>query len=320
MRLLQALFPDVTLSPTRMVVNKTGAEAPITPGLYATIGLWLRFRLVLGLACALRAPFVPRGPRVRFVPERPRPWYMVRSAVLWARMGVAERDNDEALTFAFNDATWAEHLPAGALNGDCADISKSRVAAAFEQAFGYSLALDPATHVGPAVEKGEVNGLHDGRIVLCPCPAVPGRVYQRLVDTEADGLLTDLRTQWLDGRPLFVAIKRRHPSDRFASIMNRKVVLREADVVFSAEEQAGIARFTALIGLDCGTLDILRDRCEGHIYIVDANKTDVGPVLKLSLLDQLRATAMLGRGLRALAEQRLRTQIRDPQQLAIQAG
>lgn len=53
--------------------------------------------------------------------------------------------------------------------------------------------------------------------------------------------------------------------------------------------QAGTA-IQRSIGLDWGGVDVLRDRSSGRIYIVDANKTDMGPPVALKLGAKLRAT------------------------------
>nr|QQZ51201.1 hypothetical protein JKL49_08855 [Phenylobacterium glaciei] len=47
-------------------------------------------------------------------------------------------------------------------------------------------------------------------------------------------------------------------------------------------------------------MDILRDQPSGRIYIVDVNKTDVGPVIALSLRDKLASTEALAKALIAL--------------------
>ncbi|MGZ3299147.1 MAG: hypothetical protein ACXU8O_09035, partial [Asticcacaulis sp.] len=83
-------------------------------------------------------------------------------------------------------------------------------------------------------------------------------------------------------------------------IKNRRAVLAQPADVYSSAELAKIAEFTARMGLDWGGLDILRDRGDGRIYIVDVNKTDLGPVIALSWRDKLVSMAMLGRALRAL--------------------
>jgi len=50
--------------------------------------------------------------------------------------------------------------------------------------------------------------------------------------------------------------------------------------------------------LDWGGLDILRDASDGRIYIVDVNKTDMGPPLALPMKEKLSAVKTLGQALR----------------------
>jgi hypothetical protein len=47
------------------------------------------------------------------------------------------------------------------------------------------------------------------------------------------------------------------------------------------------------MGLDWGGLDILRDRHDGRLYVVDVNKTDVGPLIAPSWPDKLRSMRRL---------------------------
>ena len=54
-----------------------------------------------------------------------------------------------------------------------------------------------------------------------------------------------------------------------------------------------------LIGM-WGGLDILRDRDDGRLYIVDVNKTDLGPVISLSWRDKVRSMRRLAIALEAL--------------------
>ena len=53
--------------------------------------------------------------------------------------------------------------------------------------------------------------------------------------------------------------------------------------------------------LDWGGLDILRDRANGRLYVVDVNKTDMPP-LALPFRDKVRAIALLGDALKRLLE------------------
>ena len=50
--------------------------------------------------------------------------------------------------------------------------------------------------------------------------------------------------------------------------------------------------------LDWGGLDVLRHAGDGKIYIVDVNKTDMGPPLALPIKEKLSAVKTLGLALR----------------------
>ena len=151
-----------------------------------------------------------------------------------------------------------------------------------ERAFGYPLALDPTTHVGEAVEKGEGNGLHDGHLVQCPTARLAGKSYQRVIKTEGDdGWAYDLRTACVGGKPIVVFVKKKPAGARF-SIQNTSVVVKLPDEVFSATELAQIECFCAEMKLDWGGLDVLREHASGRLYVVDVNKTDTGPAVVLS--------------------------------------
>jgi hypothetical protein len=75
------------------------------------------------------------------------------------------------------------------------------------------------------------------------------------------------------------------------------VAARPEDV-YSQVELDFIAEFTRLLGLDWGGLDVLRDKGDGRLYIVDANKTDMGPPIALPLADKLEATRLLAQAFR----------------------
>jgi len=131
------------------------------------------------------------------------------------------------------------------------------------------------------------------------------RVYQRLIDNTFDGAeFVDIRTPVVGGRVPFVYLKRRTREGRFSND-NKRVDLAATETMFSAEELAGIARFTEAMGLDFGGLDILRDRGDGRIYIVDLNKTDMGPPTALSGAGKLRAMRGLARAFAELVDARL---------------
>nr|MCU0883131.1 hypothetical protein [Hyphomonadaceae bacterium] len=240
------------------------------------------------------------GPVIRFLPDVARPWYLIWPVLKLAGGRVARGDERADVTLHFSDEPVASPVPgiAGVWNNAATDISKSRVARVFEEVFGYALALDPVTGSGAAVEKGEGNGIHDGRIVTLPIQGVAGKVYQKLIDARADdGLVEDLRTPTVGGKPVCVFIKRRPAEHRFSND-NLACPLKTVDEVFSAEEQALITLFCHRMGLDWGGLDILRDRSDGRIYIVDVNRTDMGPPIVMPLSAKLAATRLLASALR----------------------
>jgi hypothetical protein len=206
----------------------------------------------------------------------------------------------------FEDATTTSNKPplklkrgARLINFGCTDVSKSRIAAAFEKAFGYPLALDPTRHAGLAVEKSEINGAHDGHVIQCPAHRLPGRAYQRLIDNRCADLamVEDLRTCTVGGRPICVFIKRRPLPKRFQNT-NSEVVLRMPAEVFSQDELVRIAAFNREMGMDWGAIDVLRHRGDGKLFVVDANKTDMGPPIALPLADKMKATRLLAQAFR----------------------
>lgn len=298
---------DFEFGLTGLTVRKTGARVPYSPSVIAEVTAWFRFFF------SWRS-MEPIGTRftIYFTPERARPWYLVR-AVSHVAGAVLAKDMAQAdVVMQFEDATISPNpaptnVKRGAklINFSCADISKSRVAAASEAAFGAPLAVDPATYTGPAVEKSQINAAHDGHIVQCPTPALPGRAYQRVIDNRTHDLqlVEDLRTCTLGGKPIVVFIKRRPVTKRFQNT-NVEVLLRRPEEVFSAEEIERIGVFCKELGLEWGGVDVLRDRKDGSLQIVDANKTDMGPPIALNLPDKLVATRLLARAFRAFVKAR----------------
>ena len=297
------MIGDYCLSGGRIYLRKTGNSAALDLRLLREVASWLVCFLIVTARAAALHIWRP-GPAIWFTPDVPHPRYMVRIAAMWAGMRVAASSGDADAAFYFEDATRAAAPapPIGpALNFGCADISKSRVARVFEAVFGYPLSIDPNSWDGPAVEKSETNGAHDGRIVACPMVAQPGRIYQRLIDTLGPGGFTyDLRTHCAGGRALVVWVKRRDPAAQFLP-PNLGVVRQRPEAVFTAAELDRIATFVAAMGADWCSLDILRDR-DDRIYVVDVNKTDAGPITALSLREKLLGIAILAKSLRSMID------------------
>lgn len=251
---------------------------------------------------AVRALVWP-GSWVACWPQQPSPVYL--QSILMARCGqrpVPGWVSAAAGAMRFADETRqspAEPVFPGrprAINAGSFDISKQAVQRHFESTFGYPLAVDPVRHVGPMVEKSDRNFTHDGRILcgpIAPEEVREGCVYQRLVDTvDGAGFAVDLRTIMVGGRAVVVYRKHRPVADRFSARNHSVEILDPADV-FEGEELACLGAFAALMGVDFAALDVLRDREDGRIYVVDVNNTPGGlprPITaaqRMDLLDRL---------------------------------
>lgn len=296
-----AWWRDFELKGTVLHVRKTGARVPVEPGVVGEFLSWLHFCLEVELE---RRAGTADGPSIWFAPDAPRPWYLIWPALQLSGMRLARSPDEADLAMFFEDQTTGEppRTDCPIINANCPDTSKSAVGQAFERATGRALIVDPEHHSGPMVEKGEANGIHDGRVVVGPCKPVLGKTYQRLIDNlAADGMVEDLRCPTVGGEVAAVFLKRRPVATRFANA-NAQVRLLDRDKVFSSEERDLIRRFCAELGLDWGGLDVLRDRKDGQLWIVDANKTDMGPPTALPLRQKLASTRAIGSRLREYCE------------------
>ena len=171
------------------------------------------------------------------------------------------------------------------INKDAEDFRKSTVCHAFRTTFGYPLAVNPRAHKGPMVRKSEENAAHDGQIINGPLEEPePGFVYQKLINCETEeGVTEDIRVPIFGDQIPFVYLRYKDKSNRFGhagqSVISEQV--EAASNVFSNREIDNILSFCKKLGLDCGELDVLRDRTEDRIYIVDANVTPTGPSFQL---------------------------------------
>jgi len=288
-----SLLSDFDWSWRGVRVRETGADIPFSPDLAKDV--WRGGSYIIREL--LRRPAAALPLRVEYTPRPPRPWYLLWGAL---RQAGVRAGKPADLTIHFSDQTTTDltRCDGPSLNGDCTDISKTHVASVFQDIFGYNLALDPQVATGRFLEKDEANGVHDASIHDAPCAQQPGRVYQHLIDNKtADGTVLDYRCPTVYGGIPLVFLKERPVDQRFANL-NTRVRLATAEDCFSAEEIAQISEFCAAMHLDWGELDILRDAADGRIYIVDVNKTDMGPPLALPIKEKLAAVKTLGLALR----------------------
>ncbi|MEO1569583.1 MAG: hypothetical protein AAFR94_10220 [Pseudomonadota bacterium] len=235
---------------------------------------------------------------IAFYPEQPPRWYNIYWVAHFSNLRIVS-DLDEAdYIFIFDDATISragsdleDRHAEKAINIDIRNISKQHVADVFEEVFGYQLAVDPTVHEGVAVRKSQINGAHDGTLINCPIPPEtvdPNYVYQRLIDsTYHPHRSEDLRIAYAFGTIATVFHKQKSVMERFGTkYLSVDVCL--ADDVFSQREQDLLIEFCRRAGLDFGAVDVMRDKNDGRIYVVDVNKTCM-PVLSLPLTVQLEA-------------------------------
>ena len=280
-----------------ILVKKTGHRIVPDLSLLHSIFIWFCFYFFAQTWRTWRRVTGHKRPTIAFYPDKPRPWYFIWPVMHVSGSKLIDDVSRADIVFQFDDSTETDNaIPAvkeGArlVNFGCQDVSKSTVAEVFERASGYTLKVDPTTHQGRMVEKSELNAAHDGRVLEGPLDApVEGKAYQLLIDNEIEGgLVEDLRCCLVGGRPTVVFRKRRPLERRFLN-ENVEVLLDEPANCYTADEIAVIERFAAELGLDWGGVDVLRDRMSGRIYIVDANKTDMGPPVALKLAAKLRAT------------------------------
>ena len=222
-----------------------------------------------------------------------RPYMLWKVACVLGIDLVPLTDQTAPLAFHFHDTTRSTvDAPAArrTLNGACRDISKQRVEQAMLATFGYGLAVNPNTHIGPMVEKSDRNAAHDGLVIVGPVSSPdPTKIYQHVLDNEVEpGIVEDLRTAVVAGTAVVVFRKRRRIHERFADTNQSATVVAPA-TVFSDDERRRIIAFADDMGLDMGMLDIVRDRLDGRIHVVDVNNTPFAPPKVARTLAGIRA-------------------------------
>jgi hypothetical protein len=224
------------------------------------------------------------APLLRFYPGRPQPRAQIRSVVerLGLRIAFAPDGRAPGVTLAWDSGSWfdpraARRLPPDALNARCLDVSKSTVDRLWQQVAGYGVTVDPLTTSGPIVVKSELNGTHDGELLMGPLPARrAGHVYQRLIDGRRDGRVYATRAI-IVGRGIALGLEKWRPYPNWFH-GGSVVTPAEPAELWSADEMALIMRLCAAIGLDYGEVDVLREAATGLIYVIDVNRTPIRPI------------------------------------------
>ena len=155
------------------------------------------------------------------------------------------------------------------INSGCVDVSKSAIERAFSKELGYASFVDPSGV--ECVEKTEIQAIKKIRRVAAGSPQRSGYVYQREINTFRDRAWTDLRPVVYDGRILGVVVKKK--SDWIHGDADARIELASPLQVFSADELARIEAGCRGFGAHFAELDVLRDRDNGKVYVVDLNYT-----------------------------------------------
>lgn len=261
---------------------------------------------------------------VYFYPEGPHPYTVCYRTL--HRLGIKPMrgwptPQAPGLVFVWKDDTYVPaptaqelHRATGStlINGACLDISKERVDAVHLQVFGYDLAVDPSTFSGQMAVKSNLNGAHDGQEIVGPLSTPsPDSVYQRVVNNRPTrvppalagrDVVCDIRVAVFGGKAGFAYLKYRPIESRFSNT-NSLVEITRLDAAFSAPELEQIEAFCNAFGLDYGEIDVVRDANDGRIYILDINKTPLGPPNGLPEAQRLQAIEMYCQAFRAWFEQ-----------------
>ncbi|MFP3943176.1 MAG: hypothetical protein ACLFWF_04750 [Alphaproteobacteria bacterium] len=307
------IYEDCRLSRKEVFIRSTQTRLPLTRDLIHAI--WrqmLVYFFVSGVywlrLAGRRRPKLTIG----FYPSKPKPWYKIWNVTKYLGLKYSEDVTDCDILFYFEDKTYSRlatdyiGLPGKTtLNAWAHDIRKDKVARVFEEVFGYGLSVDPRRHRGPAVRKSVENGAHDGRVVICPIDEPePGAVYQHLINNSYDGeTVQDIRVPIIGERIPLVYIKERRIENRFAN-ENTRCFLQRTDDALTDREQERLFLMARRMGVDFGGFDVLRERSTGRIYVVDVNKTCMGPPVPLPFLDKVWAIHRLGQAFLELVEDR----------------
>ena len=239
--------------------------------------------------------------KVYFFPERPHPYTAVYRAFhllgIKVLSGLPDRSQKSPTVFVWEDSTLSQHevpaLPQDCftINKRCTDISKSLVGRIHLEVFGYQAEVNPLIHCGAMVAKSDENGAHSGKVIHGPIKErQAGWVYQEVIQNTSEGLnlcaggpgkAIDFRVPVFGTVQHQAYIKYRSLESRFGNV-NDLVELVSVERLFNSEEIGKLNKFCEGIGLDYGEIDVIRDAVSNRIFVLDINKTPLGPPNGLS--------------------------------------
>ncbi len=186
------------------------------------------------------------------------------------------------------------NLASKAFNQNCTDISKSTVDRIFEDIFNYSIKVNPLTFEGKCLEKCDENALGVMDEIMCPITTPKeGYVYQKIIDnTVNEDYIADMRVIIFGEDIPFIIDKWIPKAKRYKkkgkTSLDYKYHRKNTNDLLSLEEQKNIIKMAKTMGLDCGEMDILRDKIDGKIYIIDVNKTPTMLISRFNEKEQVQ--------------------------------
>ncbi len=207
----------------------------------------------------------------------------------------------ENVTYGSSEALQLKYPDSEVINTNCSDISKEHVHLVHLKALGYSMNIDPKTHVGLAVEKSDENAVHDGQEVMCPIETLKeNAVYQIVLDNANDNSeYVDIRVPIIGGKIPLVYLKFKTLNNRFTNKAHA-ATLHQPEEIFSEEEILQIEKYAAAMKVDFCEFDVLRHNGNNKIYIIDVNKTPYGPPEPLNSGDKAIALQKLSSAFKEL--------------------
>lgn len=153
------------------------------------------------------------------------------------------------------------------------DISKEFVEEKFREIFSYGTFLDPTKYKGLCVKKNNINAKHDGEVILCPIEQTDKNfIYQILIDNQIDETqVEDIRLPVVNRTLPFAYQKFKPLAERFK--FPTKSVLKPIEELLSPDEIEKTDRLCRALQLEFGEIDVLRNRTDGKIYVIDVNNT-----------------------------------------------
>lgn len=233
--------------------------------------------------------------KIFFYPQKPNPRSVIYEIINILGLSITKRRKDnfqiainwEDITFRkeynFLEKINEEKL---VINIKCKNISKKNVDKIFKETFGYSILINPSKNNGLCLVKNDLNAKHDGKIEETPIKEINHNyVYQRIINnTNEKGDFYDIRVPIFQDYIPFVFVKTKANKTRFKD-KYISATIHKTEEIFTTYEIKKINEFCLQIGMDYGELDILRDKENKRIYIIDANNTPWGPPSELSEKD-----------------------------------